>query len=137
MSENNTSNPVIEQDESDAPDIGRYRNLSVKWRVVMAILTTAATFLAINQIFALGFFVGNIMLDSRYLYLVTGIMLSMVFITFPSHKSNLDHVPWYDIVIIANGRVAIEGSTDDIRNRTGCDDLEDAFVHAIRLVEPD
>ncbi|MDX1498416.1 MAG: ATP-binding cassette domain-containing protein [Woeseiaceae bacterium] len=42
-----------------------------------------------------------------------------------------------DIVIIANGRVAIEGSADDIRNRTGCDDLEDAFVHAIHLVEPD
>ncbi len=40
-----------------------------------------------------------------------------------------------DIVIIANGKVAIEGSTDDIRNRTGCDDLEDAFVHAIHLVK--
>ena len=42
-----------------------------------------------------------------------------------------------DIVIIANGRVAIDGSADGIRNRTGCDDLEDAFVRAIQMVEPE
>lgn len=42
-----------------------------------------------------------------------------------------------DIVIIANGRVAIDDSADSIRRRTGCDDLEDAFVRAIQLVEPD
>ena len=41
-----------------------------------------------------------------------------------------------DIVIIANGQVAIDDSADGIRNRTGCDDLEDAFVHAIQMVEP-
>jgi sodium transport system ATP-binding protein len=42
-----------------------------------------------------------------------------------------------DIVIIANGRVAIDDSVDGIRERTGCDDLEDAFVRAIEMVEPD
>ncbi|HSG59299.1 MAG TPA: ATP-binding cassette domain-containing protein [Woeseiaceae bacterium] len=41
-----------------------------------------------------------------------------------------------DIVIIANGRVAIDDSADGIRNRTGCDDLEDAFVKAIHMVGP-
>ena len=41
-----------------------------------------------------------------------------------------------DIVIIANGTVAIDDSADGIRNRTGCDDLEDAFVKAIEMVEP-
>ena len=39
-----------------------------------------------------------------------------------------------DIVIIANGQVAIDDSADGIRKRTGCDDLEDAFVHAIQMV---
>jgi len=39
-----------------------------------------------------------------------------------------------DIVIIANGEVAIDDSADGIRNRTGCDDLEDAFVAAIEMV---
>jgi sodium transport system ATP-binding protein len=42
-----------------------------------------------------------------------------------------------DIVIIANGKVAIDDSADGIRNRTGCDDLEDAFVAAIEKVEPE
>lgn len=41
-----------------------------------------------------------------------------------------------DIVIIAAGQVALQGSPDNIRERTGCDDLEDAFVHAIESVEP-
>jgi sodium transport system ATP-binding protein len=36
-----------------------------------------------------------------------------------------------DIVIIAKGRVAMIDSPDGIRERTGCDDLEDAFVEAI------
>ena len=42
-----------------------------------------------------------------------------------------------DIVIIANGQVAIDDSANGIRERTGCDDLEDAFVHAIQMVEPE
>jgi sodium transport system ATP-binding protein len=41
-----------------------------------------------------------------------------------------------DIVIIANGKVAIDDSADGIRSRTGCEDLEDAFVKAIEMVEP-
>lgn len=41
-----------------------------------------------------------------------------------------------DIVIIAAGKVAIDDSADGIRERTGCDDLEDAFVKAIHLVDP-
>jgi len=36
-----------------------------------------------------------------------------------------------EIVIIAEGRVAIHDSPDGIRNKMGCDDLEDAFVKAI------
>jgi sodium transport system ATP-binding protein len=41
-----------------------------------------------------------------------------------------------DIIIIANGKVAIDDSADGIRKRTGCDDLEDAFVRAIEMVGP-
>jgi sodium transport system ATP-binding protein len=39
-----------------------------------------------------------------------------------------------EIVIIAEGRVAIQDSADGIRNATGCDDLEDAFVKAVGMV---
>jgi len=41
-----------------------------------------------------------------------------------------------DICIIAEGKVAIDDSADGIRERTGCDDLEDAFVRAIQMVDP-
>lgn len=41
-----------------------------------------------------------------------------------------------EIVIIAEGQVALHDSPDGIRNATGCDDLEDAFVKAILRVEP-
>ncbi len=91
---------TLPENEDDAPIIGRYRELSRPWRNAMTVLTAAAICLAINQIFAFGFFVDSVMLDSRYLYLITGIMLSMVFITFPATRHNRDHVPWYDIAII-------------------------------------
>ena len=42
-----------------------------------------------------------------------------------------------DICIIANGQVAIDDSIDGIRQRTGCDDIEDAFVKAIHMVAPE
>ena len=41
-----------------------------------------------------------------------------------------------DIVIIAAGKVAIDDTIGGIRERTGCEDLEDAFVRAIQMVEP-
>ncbi len=39
-----------------------------------------------------------------------------------------------EVCIIANGRVAIDDSIDGIRERTGQDDLEEAFVTAIQMV---
>jgi len=41
-----------------------------------------------------------------------------------------------EIVIIAQGQVAMHDSPNGIRNSTGCDDLEEAFMKAIELVEP-
>ena len=40
------------------------------------------------------------------------------------------------IVILAHGTVAAAGTPDQIRATTGCDDLEDAFVHAIGAARP-
>ncbi|MFM1895983.1 MAG: hypothetical protein RLZZ385_1057 [Pseudomonadota bacterium] len=92
--------PATVHDENEAVDIGRYRELSKPWRITMAVMTTTATLLAINQIFNLGFLVDQVMLDGRYLYLITGIMLCMVFITFPATKKQLHHIPWFDVVIM-------------------------------------
>jgi len=41
-----------------------------------------------------------------------------------------------EIVIIAEGRVALHDSPDGIRDVTGCADLEEAFVKAIVTMEP-
>jgi sodium transport system ATP-binding protein len=40
-----------------------------------------------------------------------------------------------EIVIIAAGKVALHDTPDGIRNATGCEDLEDAFVRAIEPLE--
>ena len=93
-------NPDTVHDENEAVDIGRYRELNKTWRITMAVMTATATALAINQIFNLGFLMDQVMLDGRYLYLITGIMLCMVFITFPANKKQLHHIPWFDIAIM-------------------------------------
>ncbi len=82
------------------PKQTRYRNIPEKWQLAMAVMTACSIFLAINQIFNLGFFIGYVMLDSRYMYLITGIMLCMVFVTFPANKRGLDYIPWYDCAIM-------------------------------------
>lgn len=96
-----TEQEVTERDLADVETAKlRYREFSPRWQMVMAIMTGCSIILAVNQIFNLGFFIGYVMLDSRYMYLITGIMLSMVFITFPANKNSPHHVPWYDIFIM-------------------------------------
>ncbi len=94
--------------ETESPEGGsskqekslRYRELSKAWRKIMAAMTACSIILAVNQIFNLGFFVGYVVLDSRYMYMITGVMLCMVFITFPANRHSPAHVPWYDIAIM-------------------------------------
>lgn len=57
-------------------------------------------------------------------------------ILFSSHVMQEVAALCDDIVIIAEGQVAIDDSADGIREQTGCDDLEDAFVKAIQMVSP-
>ena len=60
-----------------------------------------------------------------------------VCVLFSSHVMQEVAALCDDICIIANGQVAIDDSADGIRERTGCDDLEDAFVRAIHMVPPE
>ncbi len=57
-------------------------------------------------------------------------------ILFSSHVMQEVAALCDDIVIIANGKVAIHDTAEGICARTGHDDLEEAFVQAISLVEP-
>jgi sodium transport system ATP-binding protein len=56
-------------------------------------------------------------------------------ILFSSHVMQEVAALCDEIVIISSGRVALDDTPDGIRNVTGCDDLEDAFVRAIDSVE--
>ena len=58
-------------------------------------------------------------------------------ILFSSHVMQEVAALCDDICIIAHGQVAIDDSVDGIRRRTGCEDLEEAFVKAIHLVGPE
>ena len=55
-------------------------------------------------------------------------------VLFSSHVMQEVSALCNEIVIIAEGQVALHDSPDGIRNSTGCDDLEEAFVKAISHV---
>jgi sodium transport system ATP-binding protein len=55
-------------------------------------------------------------------------------VLFSSHVMQEVSALCDEIVIIAEGRVALHDSPDGIRNSTGCDDLEEAFVKVISHV---
>ena len=57
-------------------------------------------------------------------------------VLFSSHVMQEVSALCDEIVIIAEGQVALHDSVDGIRNATGCEDLEEAFVKAIKNVEP-
>ena len=58
-------------------------------------------------------------------------------ILFSSHVMQEVAALCDDICIIANGKVAIHDTIDGIRERTGREDLEEAFVASLALVEKD
>jgi sodium transport system ATP-binding protein len=67
--------------------------------------------------------------------LIRGLKANGKCVLFSSHVMQEVAALCDEIVIIAEGRVAIHDSPDGIRSRTGCEDLEDAFVKAIHSGE--
>jgi len=79
--------------------VQRHRPLRGGWLVVFVLLTLAGLFLAINHLFNLRFFVGFVLLENRYLYLLLATFFSSAFLLFPAGKETGAHVPWYDVVL--------------------------------------
>ena len=67
--------------------------------------------------------------------LIRGLKAAGKCVLFSSHVMQEVAALCDEIVIIAEGQVAIHDSPEGIRKQTGCDDLEDAFVKAIHSVE--
>lgn len=67
--------------------------------------------------------------------LIRGLRAEGHCVLFSSHVMQEVAALCDEIVIIAAGQVAMQGSADEIRARTGHDDLEEAFVAALGRVE--
>jgi TRAP transporter 4TM/12TM fusion protein len=107
MAEPSVNGPVSEP-VSD-PETARYRKLSAPWRGVLIAVALAAIALALNQIMNLGFFVGKVMLDTQYLYVLCALLAGCVFILVPANKhARRDGVPWYDAALFA-ANIAVFG----------------------------
>src|SRR3989337_3466366 len=79
--------------------VQRHRPLRAPWLAVFVALTLAGLFLAINHLFNLRFFVGFVLLENRYLYLLLATFFSSAFLLFPAGKGRGARVPWYDLVL--------------------------------------
>lgn len=58
-------------------------------------------------------------------------------VLFSSHVMQEVAVLCDRIAVVAEGRMVVAGTADEIRARTGCDDLEDAFVSAVAMAGED
>ncbi len=52
--------------------------------------------LHINQIYNVQFFVGHLMIDTSYYYILVALFLSLVFVIYPAHKKAFHRIPIYD-----------------------------------------
>lgn len=87
--------PAIEEE-------ARFREITGWVKVLFVALTLAAIFLAVNQLFNLRLFVGVVIIENRYLYLLAGIFLALAFAAFPiSPRARGGPTPWYDLILAA------------------------------------
>ena len=86
--------------EPAAAEASRFRQLPFGWRMVVVAFTTIAVLLSVNQLFNFRLFIGYVILDNGYLYLLIGLLVPLVFLIFPPTKTAVrDRVPWYDVVL--------------------------------------
>ncbi|MCC5977736.1 MAG: TRAP transporter permease [Salinarimonas sp.] len=87
--------PAIEEE-------ARFREVTGWVKGVFVALTLTAIFLAVNQLFNLRLFVGVVIIENRYLYLLAGIFLALAYAAFPiSQRARGGTTPWYDLILAA------------------------------------
>lgn len=79
--------------------VPRHRPLTGAGLGVFVLLTLAGLALAVNHLFNLRFFVGFVLLENRYLYLLLATFFSSAFLLFPAGKERGAAVPWYDVLL--------------------------------------
>jgi TRAP transporter 4TM/12TM fusion protein len=81
--------------EPTTPVADRSREPTGLARVVFALVTLAAVGLSVHQLFNLQL-LGLVVIEGRYLYLLAGAFLSLVFLGFRATREGGDAVPWWD-----------------------------------------
>ena len=84
----------------ETAELIRFRRLPFGWRMVIAAFTSLAILFSINQLFNLHLLIGYTILDNGYLYILIGLLVPQVYLTFLPYKgADLHRVPWYDVVL--------------------------------------
>ncbi len=87
-----TPKPMV----SEGPEERRLSG-PVLWLVML--LGLAGILLNVNTLFNIQFFVGKLLIDTSYYYLLTGIFLSLVFLIYPARAGSKTGVTWYDWIL--------------------------------------
>jgi TRAP transporter 4TM/12TM fusion protein len=83
---------------SSSSDADRSRDPRGLARVLLVVLTLAGVALSVHQLFNLQLF-GIVFIEGRYLYLLAGVFLALVFLCFSATRHGTDAVPWWDYVL--------------------------------------
>ncbi|OGB00120.1 MAG: C4-dicarboxylate ABC transporter [Burkholderiales bacterium RIFCSPHIGHO2_12_FULL_69_20] len=97
-----TTQAVALDDGEAGSNPARTRQLSPGWRWLLLTWTVVSMALCFNQQFTLRFFADVTLLDTEYFWLILAVLLPLAFILYPARVGRqLDHVPWYDLVLFA------------------------------------
>lgn len=78
------------------PDELASRETSGFARIVLIFFSFAVPLLAMNQLLNAQFFVGIVLIDARYLFVLAAALLPLVFISVPATAAASGNPPWYD-----------------------------------------
>jgi TRAP transporter 4TM/12TM fusion protein len=102
MSQSTSIDAAAAEAAAGPSDEARYRPLVGWQKAVVVALTAVSLLLAINQLFNLQFFIGVVLLENAYLYVLAGVFIAVAFLIFPAWaRAPLDRAPWYDLALAA------------------------------------
>ena len=84
------------------PEELEYRELRGWLGWINPVAAVLGSLIVLNQLLNLGFFVGKVMLDTRYLFVLAALFLPIIFLSYPAFRGGQRRpVPWYDLLAAA------------------------------------
>ena len=106
-----TPAPTTANETVRPPRRGRLHGFA-RWLAITA--GVIGILLNINQLFNFQFFIGALIIDTSYYYLLAGLFLATVFLIYPAYDGDQDHIGWYDwlaviVILFITGFLAWNG----------------------------